>query len=258
MSHSISYRRILHKMGYYNYQRGLIVRHLNEEGSWNTHLTNCRNFILKSLEFYKPSVVSIFGSGWLLDLPLMEINEFADEINLVDIIHPPEVKSQVANMKKVILREEDVTGGLIEEVWERASRKIFLNKLRSFEEIRIKKYQPGFDPGLVISLNILTQLEVLPVEFLRKRSRVKEEAFLQLRKEIQQNHISFLKSHKSILLTDHTEVITESSGNNSEIKSVLVDLPEGKLKEDWTWYFELKNSDFYRKKSVFKVSALMY
>lgn len=245
-------------MGYYNYQRGLIVRHLNEEGSWNTHLTNCRNFILKSLEFYKPSVISIFGSGWLLDLPLTEINEIVDEINLVDIIHPPEVKSQVANMKKVILREEDVTGGLIEEVWERASHKIFLNKLRSFEGIKINKYQPGFEPGLVISLNILTQLEVLPIEFLRKRSKVKEEAFLQLRKEIQQNHISFLKSHNSILLTDHTEVITESSGSSSEIKSVLVDLPEGKLKDEWTWYFELKNSDYYRKKSAFKVSALMF
>jgi len=245
-------------MGYYNYQRGLIVHHLNEEGSWNTHLTNCRNFILKSLESYKPSVVSIFGTGWLLDLPLAEINEIADQINLVDIIHPPEVKSQVANMKKVILREEDVTGGLIEEVWKKASSKIFLNKLSSFEGIQIKKYQPGFEPGLVISLNILTQLEVLPVEFLRKRSRVKEEAFLQLRKEIQQSHISFLKSHKSILLTDHTEVITESSGNKIEIKSVLIDLPEAKIREDWTWNFELKNSDYYRKKSVFKISALMY
>jgi len=244
-------------MGYYNYQRGLIVHLLNEEGSWKTHLTNCRNFILKSLEFYKPSVVTIFGSGWLLDLPLMEINEIADEINLVDIIHPPEVRSQVANLKKVMLREEDVTGGFIEEVWTRASHKTFLNKLHSFEKIKINKYQPGFEPGLVISLNILTQLEVLPIEFLRKRSKVKEEAFLQLRKEIQQNHITFLKSHKSVLLTDHTEVIKESSGNTTEIKSVLVDLPEGKLKDEWTWYFELKNSDYYRKKSVFRVSALL-
>jgi len=257
MPHSTSYRRILHKMGYYDYQRGLIVHHLHDEGSWNTHLTNSRNFILKSLDIYKPRVVTVFGSGWLLDLPLMEINETADEINLVDIIHPPEVKSQVATMKKVILREDDVTGGLIEEVWEKASRKTFLNKLRSFEEIKINKYQPGFEPGLVISLNILTQLENLPVEFLRKKSKADEAGFLLLRKKIQQNHLSFLENHSSVLITDRSEEVTESSGKICEIKSVLVNLPESKLREDWTWNFDLKKSDYYRKRSVLNVSALM-
>jgi len=244
-------------MGYYDYQRGLIVHHLHDEGSWNTHLTNSRNLILKSLDIYKPGVVTVFGSGWLLDLPLLEINEVADEINLVDIIHPPEVKDQVSHMKKVILREEDVTGGLIEEVWNKASRKTFLNKLRSLDEIKINKYQPGFDPGLVISLNILTQLETLPVEFLRKKSNADEESFLRLRKEIQLNHLSFLENHSSVLITDRAEEVTESSGKKTEIKSVLADLPEGRLREDWTWNFDLKQSDYYRKKSVLMVSALM-
>lgn len=257
MPHSTSYRRILHKMGYYNYQRGLIVHHLHDEGSWNTHLTNSRNFILKSLEICKPKIVTVFGSGWLLDLPLLEMNEMADEINLVDIIHPPEVKSQVADMKKVILREDDVTGGLIEEVWKKASHKTFLNKLRSIEEINVNKYKPGFDPGLVISLNILTQLETLPVEFLRKKSNADEVNFIQLRKKIQQSHLSFLESNKSVLITDCAEVITESSGRTSEIKSVLIDFPEGRLREDWTWKFDLKQSDYYRKKSVLMVSAIL-
>jgi hypothetical protein len=245
-------------MGYYNYQRGLIVHHLHDEGSWNTHLKNSRNFILKSLDIYKPGVVTVFGSGWLLDLPLLEINEMVDQINLVDIIHPPEVKSQVADMKKVILREDDVTGGLIEEVWKKASSKTFLNKLRSLEEINISKYEPGFDPGLVISLNILTQLETLPVEFLRKKSNADEESFLQLRKKIQQNHLSFLENNKSVLITDRTEVVTESSGKTSEIKSVLVDLPEGRIREDWTWNFDLKQSDYYTRRSVFKVSGIIF
>jgi len=181
----------------------------------------------------------------------------AGEINLVDIIHPPEVKSQVANLKKVILREDDVTGGLIEEVWKKASHKTFLNKLRSIEEINVNIYQPGFDPGLVISLNILTQLETLPVEFLRKRSKADEESFLLLRKKIQQNHLSFLESHSSVLISDHTEVVTESSGKTSETKSVLIDLPEGKLKEEWDWYFDIKQSDYYTRRSVFKVSGIV-
>lgn len=257
MTHSTSYRRILNRMGYYNYQRGLIFHHLNEEGGWNSHLTNCRNFILKAVDFYKPSKVTVLGSGWLLDLPLKEIIDTVTEINLVDIIHPPEVKEQVADLKKVILREEDISGGLIEEVWKKTGRKTFLNRLNSLEVIEITEYQPQFDTGMVISLNILTQLESLPLEFLKKRTRKNEESFLQFRREVQSKHISFLKKHKSVLITDLSEIVTESSGNVREIKSVLVDLPENKFREEWTWDFDLKKSDYYNKSSVFNVAALI-
>ena len=244
-------------MGYYNYQRGLIYHHLDEEGSWNTHLKNCRNFILKSLDFYTPSVVTVLGSGWLLDLPLSEIGDRVSEINLVDIVHPPEVKAQVSEMKNVMLREEDISGGLISEVWYKAGRRSFFNKLRSLDDIRITGYQPQFETGMIISLNIFTQLEVLPVELLKKKAIANEESFIRFRKEIQQNHLSFLKNHESVLITDLSEVITEKSGRILENSSVLIGLPEGKLKEEWTWYFDLRNSDYYRKKSVFRVSAIL-
>ncbi len=227
MPHSPSYRRILHKMGYYNYQRGLIYHHLDEERGWSTHLKNCRNFILKSFDFYKPSVVTVLGSGWLLDFPLREIADRTSEINLVDIVHPPEVKSQVSEMKNVILREEDISGGLISEVWDKAGHKYFFNKLRSLDEIYIPEYKPQFNTGMIVSLNIFTQLEALPVELLKKKTIADEESFVRFKKAIQQNHLSLLKNHPSVLITDLSEVITEQSGRVREIKSVLVDVPAG-------------------------------
>lgn len=258
MSHSPSYRRILHKMGYYNYQRGLIFHHLNEEGSWNTHLRNCRDFILKALDFHKPSVITVLGSGWLLDLPLKEMHDSAVEINLVDIIHPPEVKNQVADLKKVILREDDISGGLIKEIWEKAGRKTIFNKLASVEDIEIKEYQPQYDPGMVISLNILTQLESLPLEFLRKKSKADDKSFLNFRKEIQSRHISFLLKHRSVLITDLSENITDNKGNITENPSVLIPLPDSEYKEEWTWDFEHNKPEYYNKRSVFRVTALLY
>lgn len=257
MAHPMSYRRILNRMGYYNYQRGLIFHHLDEEGSWNTHLKNCRNFILKALDYYKPSKVTVLGSGWLLDLPLKEMIDLVAGINLVDIIHPPEVKEQIAGMKKVTLREEDISGGLINEAWQKAGHRTFFNKLRSLDEIIINEYQPHFDAGMVISLNILTQLETLPLEFLKKRSLKNEESFLQFRKKVQFKHISFLKKHESVLISDISEVITGKSGDVIENPSVLTILPDAKYREDWTWDFDLKKSDYYNKKSVFKVSAMI-
>lgn len=257
MAHNLSYRKILHRMGYYNYQRGLIYHHFEEEGSWNSHLRNCRDFVLKALDFYKPSKVTVLGSGWLLDLPLEEMCDSVAEINLVDIIHPPEVKEQAGKLKKVFLREEDVSGGLITEVWEKCRHRLFFNKLRSLDEIRIFEYQPKFDPGMIISLNIMTQLENLPLEFIKKRSVKNEESYVCFRKEVQSKHLSFLENHKSVLITDISEIITDNSGNSTENPSVLTDLPEAKLKVEWTWNFDQRRSDYYRKKSVFKVAAMI-
>ena len=110
---------------------------------------------------------------------------------------------------------------------------------------------------MVISLNILTQLESLLIDFLRKRSKIKEEEFNRFRTEIQKKHIDFLKKYKSVLITDITEIFTDNSGNVTYKPTVVTDLPEGKYKEEWDWHFDLVRSDYYTKKSVLKVAALI-
>jgi hypothetical protein len=244
-------------MGYYDYQQGLIYRHLNQEGGWNSHLQNCRNFILKARDFYKPVKVTVLGSGWLLDFPIKEMIDLVDKICLVDIIHPPELINQVKDIKKVELREVDITGGLIAEVWQKAGRKPIFSKLRSLDNIVIPEYHMQNDPGMVISLNILTQLESLLISYIKKKAKIREEDYLRFRTDIQKKHIDFLKKYKSVLITDTTEVITEKAGNVTQSQSVVAQLPEGKFKEEWTWYFELNSSDYYNKRSVFKVMALI-
>ncbi|HOW10645.1 MAG TPA: hypothetical protein PLX08_12680 [Bacteroidales bacterium] len=257
MTQDLSYRRMLHRMGYYNYQRGLIYHHLAEEGSWNGHLINCRNFILKAIGEFKPSVVTVLGSGWLLDLPLAEMVENDCVINLVDIVHPPEVKDQVKDFANVTLKEDDVSGGLIGEVWKKAGKRTIFNRLKTISDIEVNEYKPGFDPGMVISLNILTQLEILPVSLLIKKSKVNADEIVNFRKRVQQMHLQFLKKHRAVLITDCSEVIRDSSGRSDEIPSLLADLPEAIVTQEWTWNFDLRKSDYYRKKSVFKVKALM-
>ena len=172
MTHSSSYRIMLTRMGYYNYQNGLIYHHLNQEGGWGQHLEHCRQFILKALDFYKPDKVTVLGSGWLLDLPVAELAERVSRISLVDIIHPPDVFTQVKSYKNVELIEQDITGGLIAEVWQKKGHCTFIHKLLSLEKIVVPEYRPDGDPGMVISLNILTQLESLLIDFLKKRSKI--------------------------------------------------------------------------------------
>jgi hypothetical protein len=257
MAFDESYKRILNRLGYYSYQHGFIVRHINQETGWKSHLEKCRNFILKALEIYKPEKITVLGSGWLLELPLAEMLEKGSKICLIDIIHPPEVVKQVSNLPEVELRTEDISGGLINEIWQKTSGLSLFKKLNSLDDIQIPEYKFDSDPGIVISLNILTQLETLPVKYLIKKSKVEEVEIMKFRKKIQNNHLNLLKKHKSILITDLAEVFTDSSENVSEQQSVIIDLPEGKYKEEWTWDFDLKGSDYYGKRSVLKVAAII-
>ena len=245
-------------MGFYRYQAGLIHRHYNQEGGWDEHLRRCREYILKAVKSFKPENVTILGSGWLLDLPLVELTELVKRVILVDIVHPSEVISQAGSLKSTDIREEDVTGGLINEVWSKTRRYSFLRRMRDLTEITVPLYKPDFDPGMVISLNILTQLENLPVEYLKKKSRAGEDQFSALRKEIQTKHIEFLKGHRSVLITDVQEVQNIKTGKTIVIPTLRTDIPAGDSKEEWTWDFDLKGSDYYNSRSVMKVMAMIF
>ncbi len=257
MTQSISYRRMLTRMGYYNYQNGFIYHHINQEGGWENHQEHCRNFIIKALELYKPEKVTVLGSGWLLELPFTELIERTGRVYLIDIIHPPDVISQVGSFKNVELKEQDITGGLIAEIWQKTKKYSFLKKLKSLEHIIIPEFKPDGDPGMVISLNILTQLESLLIDFIKKRSKIKEEEFNHFRTEIQRKHIDFLKKHRSVLVTDSAEVIMNKAGSIKTIPTLLTDLPLYNLREDWTWNFDQTGADLYNSRSQFKIVALI-
>lgn len=258
MAQSPEYRRILHRMGYYSYQDGLIFRHLNQEGGWDEHNMKCRSYILRAMEVFKPGKVTILGSGWLLDIPLAEIAEKAEFVTLVDIVHPPEVKEQIAVYPNVKILEADVTGGLIKEVWNKCGSRFFIRKFRTLPEISIPEFEPDEDPGLVVSLNILTQLENLPAEYIKKRSKINENELDSFRSCIQRKHIEFLRKYNSVLITDVQEIFMDNKNEQKVVPTVRTVIPEGNMKEEWTWNFDLRGSDYYNSRSVLKVMATTY
>jgi hypothetical protein len=129
--------------------------------------------------------------------------------------------------------------------------------LKSLENIIIPEFKPDGDPGMVISLNILTQLESLLLDFLKKRSKIKEEEFNLFRAEIQRKHIDFLRKHRSVLITDYAEVITNKSGSVKTIPTLVTNLPPGQFTEKWTWNFDQTGADLYNSRTQFKIVALI-
>jgi hypothetical protein len=244
-------------MGYYDYQQNLIYRHISQDEGWVSHQQNCRRLIMKAIDYFKPEKVTVLGSGWLLELPLAEMLDNVNNVCLIDIVHPPDVIRQLQELKRVEIKESDITGGLIEEVWQKTNKMPLFRKLRSLDSIIIREYKPDTNPGIVISLNILTQLEVLLVDFLRKRAKIENDSFDKFRADIQKKHIDFLKNHRSVLITDIGEEFIDKSGKVTEVPSLYTELPEGQYMEEWTWDFDLKGSDYYEKRSVLKVKAII-
>ena len=258
MSYTESYRRMLNRLGYFDYQSGLIYRHLNQESGWDSHLEKCRRYIIRAIDEYKPEKVTVLGSGWLLELPIAEMVEKTGKVSLVDIIHPPDVVKQAGEIANVELVESDVTGGVIEQVDKKIRNNSFFRKATDLEGIIIPDYIPESHPGMIISLNLITQLEVLPVRYLKKKAHISDEELFLFRKAIQDSHIRFLSKYKSVLITDFEEVITEKSGVVKEIPTLIADLPDGRDREQWTWNFDLKGADNYNSRSVMHVIAITF
>jgi hypothetical protein len=248
---------MLGRMGYYNYQAGMIHHHIREEGGWEDHLRHCRDFILKAIDMFKPEKVTVLGSGWLLDLPFAEIAESTAKVCLIDIIHPPDVITQVRSFSNVELSEDDVTGGLIAEVWEKAGKFSFFKRLKSLSDIEIPEFKTDTDPGMVISLNITTQLEALILGYVKKRGRFSDKELTDFRKGIQEMHIRFLKKHRSVIISDCEEILIDKSGNITSDLTLLADLPRGIFKEEWTWNFDKPGDGLYNSKSQFRIVALI-
>ncbi len=243
-------------MGYYDYQNRLIYRRLNHGSEWDRHLENSRSFIIKAIDHFYPSHITVIGSGWLLDLPLAELIERSVRVTLIDIVHPPDVREQTEGIDNIELIETDATGGLISEVWKKAGGFSLLRRKTALSDIVVPEFVAGRDPGLVISLNILTQLEVRIIELIRRRTTATEEELLRFRTEIQEKHINFLKKHNSVLITDYAEIFTDKNGESNTVTTLLTSLPDSIMRDEWTWNFDLYGSDFYTNSSVMKVVAI--
>jgi hypothetical protein len=193
-----------------------------------------------------------------MEVPLMEIAEMADSVMLIDIVHPPEVLRQTAGLKNVGILEQDVSGGLVKEVWEKAGQRTWFNRLRTLGDIVVPDYRPDGDPGLVISVNLITQLETLPERLLRKRSRAGEEEYAGFRRKVQEKHLAFLLRHQSVIITDQSEILSGAKSGSRERKTLYADLPAGRLGDEWMWDFDLMHAFSRRTSSRFRVVARLF
>jgi hypothetical protein len=243
-------------MKYISDQQGIIERYIEEPEGWKQHLENTRSFINDCVKKYYPKSVVIMGSGWLLDVPLNELISICERIYLADIWHPRQVRSMVQKYPNCSLVYTDLTG-VVTQVY---------NLVKKFRKTGIREPllsipydKPEFpdNDSYMISVNILNQLDIILMDYIKRFIKYPDNEIREFRKKIQENHLTLLKPGQSCLIVDQEEIVTD--GKNQVVfnkKPVYVELPEGKKRMTWKWNFDQGGAFNKGNKTEFNVIAI--
>lgn len=202
---------------------------------WQPHLLECQKLFLDTVkDLPSKNKVVVLGSAHLHEIPLHLLLDHFKEIVLVDVIHPFKHHRVAKRNPRVTLVTQDV-GGLLED----------LHVVETLEQLNAKmealKSQTlfSFEADLIISGNLMSQLALLPLDFISK----KQKRSLSLEEKdvvctaAAELHLDNLKRCKGqVLVYADREVIYR--GKDQEILyqgSYPVNFESFKKIKDWTW-----------------------
>jgi hypothetical protein len=218
----------LRRLGYKTELVAIGARHRRCRAAWAPHLAQSRQAIERAVE--RPAsrrTVVVLGSGRLLDVPLELLARSFRRVVLVDTIHPLSARLRTRRYPNVELAAADVSGVLAELV--RAKPGDALPAPRPFAPI----HEPDVD--LVISLNLLSQLGVLPEEWLEPRIGADKAA--RLSAALTKAHLDDLARCRATvcLIADVEWRHVAGDGAIRERASSIYDVPPPNADEEWTW-----------------------
>lgn len=237
-------------------------RYLREAEGWNQHLERCRSFISGCFipcpaANSEKEVLAVLGSGWLLDVPLEDLQKRFGTIVLADLHHPVQIRKKVERMDNVILLDTDLSGGAISRVCEFAGN-ARIGEEQFLRELNLAPPLGDLRPTALASVNLLSQLNGLLYEYLERTRRLSSTFEEDFRRKIQEFHLDWISRIPGCLVTDVREIHTNRKGVQ-EIKELLgCPLPAGIRQEKWTWEFDREGNYRSGRLTRMEVSAVQW
>ena len=240
-------------LGYLDETISMRGRYRRNRRAWQRHLDNTRRFVLTVAEKVQDrNKVVILGSGLLLDVPLAELSAMFREVVLMDIVCLPEVRRQIKEYGNVSFLEHDVT---------RIAERLYANRQQGIYELpRADPAQSAVDQGagLVISLNILSQLWVIPRTYASsQRPALPHDQVEDWCRQIVESHYASLRSMSCdvCLVADHEFVKRGHGGSIVSRASTLYDLVLPEPDASWTWNIVPADNDHRSSSKELNVGA---
>lgn len=226
----------MRELGIVSGQNGIYNRYLREKDGWDKHLANTKMLILDAVKQKQPRNICFLGSGYLLDVPVDELLANGFRLTFVDISHPTPILKKYSRNSSINFITEDLTGGLLHNLSSERLRDIIFFKLANLIE-RAQPFTP--DADFVVSLNLLSQLSDIPLEFLRRKGKLTDWQSIELALAIQQKHINSLPKGKSLLVSDVMEEYYNDKGELMATRpTVFADLSGLNQVKEWVWEFD--------------------
>lgn len=197
---------------------------------WLSHYQACQNSILQALEACSQTRhCLVFGAGSLQDIPLDTLSERFEHITLVDLVFLPAARRKVRIYDNIELLEHDVTESL-EAVF------------KGQQDIAAPSYgldRPQID--LVISLNLLTQLPLLPVKWLQSRYQYSDRQADELGQQLMESHLQYLQKLKQqngavvCLIADRWVQRLDCEGQLIKEFDPWWEVPKPEAQHEWDW-----------------------
>lgn len=219
------------KLGYLRKSIGIRSRYRRCKTAWQPHLKNSRSALLESLPACSNfRTALVFGSGLLLDIPLAELASRFENVWLADLVHLPEVRRAARRHANVRLLSHDVTG--------------FLERLETVSPGNLDLPPPSEfldNPTVdwVASANLLSQLPLLPLGWLRKRFPEIDEATLEeWSTKLMRQHLDYLAAFPApvCMLADMEQMTYDRNGKITEHADFAAKLGlEHQVLTQWRW-----------------------
>jgi len=207
-------------LGYVREGVAIEARHRRQRKAWAEHLSRSRAFILSEAESCPGREVAVvLGSGALLDVPLAELAQRFRQVWLLDLFHPLSTRRLARRFANVTLLEHDLLGidqdGRPEPAPERLSG------------WRQRLPQPDF----VVSVNLLTQLPLRPLE------RWGEELGVAWMTAVMQAHLQDLRQGPGLacLVSEWRHRSLDAQGRETEREDVLAGFDLPPMADGWVW-----------------------
>ena len=224
--------RHVRRMGYVRELSALRARRNRCREAWRPHLEHTREVILEAAaRCERRRSALVVGSGLLFDVPLEALSRQFERVVLMDIVHAWSVHREAARFSNVRLLPLDVTG-VVERCHALARRRSAAPLPQHAVDCLV-----GEDFDLVASVNVLSQLPVVPNGYMSRRIRSLTEADTRaFSRALVVNHLDWLCSFRGIacLVTDLERLCLGDGGLASREGSLWgVRLPPGG--RDWMW-----------------------
>lgn len=183
------------EMGYVREAIAIQARYRRCKHAWRPHLEKTKEAILQAAERCEHQRVAVMlGAGNLYDIPLKELCAQFERVILVDIVFLRQSR-KLARVHGAECVEMDVTG-MIERIYPvppEALPNLVPPPLSDCNTV-----------DLVVSVNLLSQLPMLPKAWLKQHRNYSESAITAFCKQMLENHLRYLQHYKAqrLVVTD--------------------------------------------------------